>query len=557
MSCDPATGQNPTLAISKYTTWTTDGSDRLIAKHGSEPLCIECDVDVMESILSNLGAPVPLEELAGRVTIGRDALQANIEALLEAGLVATTQAEGSPSAPFVESIVVIGCNPLAAEIARALDALDVDLQVRSIEAESSPEGRRQTWLDGLDRVVTDLEKPLLVGAPTDATLETLLGINRRCLQIEAPWLPILFDGDSIRIGPTIVPHRAPCYCCLVEYETAERLAITPEFPQTPALHALRETWPLPGGGKASAQCIRAAADCALEIARLHSGDLPRLTGRQLLLAVNDNGGETESEIVFPAFSRCPACRGGARCDPIRVGPDHTLPAAGLALSHRPLQHSENGLRTVPQEEARQRIVETFARFGSTFRIVRCRYGPLAQLPTYRSISTGHIDRDLPYLIPEKRHTGKGTSEEQAYLSAAYEMAERVSASFWGQKELICARPSEVERTAIHRPRFVFRHAVSRRARSRPNRGRSTRRLGHGIQPVHRPGSARARQPRLPLTPRVSRQLRNGPIRRAGGGSDHRGCDPPRVARKRRARRLGGMAGEQDSVPQGRPRKRRL
>lgn len=453
MSSEPPTDRNPTYAISRYTTWTTSGPDRLIAKRGSEPVCIECDVDVMQSILSGLGAPGSLEDLAARVDINRNVLEANLQALLDSGLVTILEPpiERLPSEPFVGSIAVVGSDPLATEIVRTLELLEVDVPVRSIGAESRPDAAGgdagRAWLEELDRVLTDLENPLLVGAPTAATLKTLLDINRCCLRLEATWLPIFFDGDFIRIGPTIVPHRTPCYGCLVEHETAERLAMTPEFPQLTALRALRETWPLPRG-QASAYSAQAAADCAMEITRLLRGSPPRLTGRQRLLDVSSHRGDAEAEITFPAYSRCPACRGGARRDATRVGHDHSLPAGGRSLASRPLQHSENGLRTVRNEEARRRIVETFDRFGSTFRVVRCRYGPLARLPTYRSISTGYLDRQLPYLIPQKRHSGKGTSEEQAWLSAAYEMAERVSASFRGQKGLIVARPSEVERIAI-------------------------------------------------------------------------------------------------------------
>ena len=52
-------------------------------------------------------------------------------------------------------------------------------------------------------------------------------------------------------------------------------------------------------------------------------------------------------------------------------------------------------------------------------------GPLATLPSYRSLSTGHVSRAFPFVLPPKLHTGKGMSEAQAYLSAGFEMAERI------------------------------------------------------------------------------------------------------------------------------------
>lgn len=99
-------------------------------------------------------------------------------------------------------------------------------------------------------------------------------------------------------------------------------------------------------------------------------------------------------------------------------------------------------------DARRLIDRSFAPFGDTIRVERCNYGPLAHLPSYRSFSSGYVDRRLPFALPPKQHTGKGVSEAQAYLSAAYEMAERISAIFHGQSQIVQARPSEVRAHAI-------------------------------------------------------------------------------------------------------------
>ena len=69
---------------------------------------------------------------------------------------------------------------------------------------------------------------------------------------------------------------------------------------------------------------------------------------------------------------------------------------------------------------------------------------------------------LPFIIPDMTNRGKGITDEQAYISAAFELFERISSMYYGDVEMVRATHEEVKALAINVKAYIgrtFLHGV--------------------------------------------------------------------------------------------------
>jgi len=429
---------------------------QLIGKCRGEIFSMEGDAEMIESIFLHARQPVSVQALAEKLNMTPETLEPVIRMLLDSGLVtipADRELESQHSS-YIGSVILFGGTLLVNELARQLENLEFDLPVICLEGCSSG---HQNGMHMLEESLRSAEQPLLVGVPTGASIDDFLAINALCLQSGTPWLPFYFDGAASRIGPMVIPYKTPCFGCLTVYLKSQRQFLFPGFSQYQEESGLKESWDIPAKGGYGLTMLQLISEAIHEISVLrYSQQLPSMIGRQKRAALAGSLPVETEQITFEAQAGCPACYCGARTIPDSF--DNGLPGSVLFReSNRDdtlVQHDDGGLRSMNRSDARNKIVQAFAGFGTTFRITRCTYGPLSDLPSYRSHSSGYLSRDIPVLIPPKQHSGKGISEEQAFLSAAYEMAERVSAAYHAQIPLVSATPEKVRYCALDICRYL-------------------------------------------------------------------------------------------------------
>jgi bacteriocin biosynthesis cyclodehydratase domain-containing protein len=75
--------------------------------------------------------------------------------------------------------------------------------------------RRFEWRPlQLDSVTGEvLNADLVIHCPEEANSSALAHINEVCLQHDQPWLSARVNTSFAEVGPTILPHRGPCFRC--------------------------------------------------------------------------------------------------------------------------------------------------------------------------------------------------------------------------------------------------------------------------------------------------------------------------------------------------------
>ena len=153
-----------------------------------------------------------------------------------------------------------------------------------------------------------------------------------------------------------------------------------------------------------------------------------------------------AETLFEPITTCPACQG------LNLGYMAAAPATApnnpgrveISLSQHEVRHRDNGLRALDAEDARAMLDRALALLKTTVNIRLCRGGMLDDIiPSFRSSTSTFYSPDLPFTVYARKHWGKGLNERQAYLSAGFELVERICSEYSGQIEMLECPYSQV------------------------------------------------------------------------------------------------------------------
>ena len=337
------------------------------------------------------------------------------------------------------SLLVLGGGPLADAIAA------------SLAGATRPPALAPLRRDQLDAELSG--RDLAVAVIEDVPFAVPLDIARAALAVEVPVLYALVQRDgSIVLGPTMVPWKSPCFACSrlgAALRVAPPAAALDLLPQLSAgrIAAAAPPWFLP----------LAADEVLREVAAFFAGRYPRFLYQ--LVTIGPDGARASEELH--AVTDCPLCHGLNRRGIRRGRPE--LPAAGgPAWSGGAVVERAAGLRTVGPDEARRRAERAMDRLGLT--LVMEPADP-EETPLW-ALDSGcayfHVKREprfdpaMPW-IPRAETAaahGKGTSDQQAWCSAAFEWFERERGDYVGQVDIVRAAYREVADLALDVPRYL-------------------------------------------------------------------------------------------------------
>ncbi len=293
---------------------------------------------------------------------------------------------------------------------------------------------------------------LAVAVLEDVPFAVPLDITRAALAADVPVLFVLAQGDgSVVLGPTMVAWKSPCFACS-RLGAALRVA-PPEVARDllPHLRAGRvadaaPSWLLP----------LAADEVVRELAAFFTGVYPRFLYQ--LVTLHADGGRSAEEVQ--PTTDCPLCHGMNRRGIRRGRP--TLPEANLRWSGGGVVERAAGLRTVGPLEARRRAEHAMGVLGVDITM----QPPDPEATPEWALASGcayflarrepRFDPSRPWLIRAVTAPayGKGTSEEQAWCSAAFEWFERERGDYAGDVEIVRAAWREVSDMALDVPRYL-------------------------------------------------------------------------------------------------------
>ncbi len=288
----------------------------------------------------------------------------------------------------------------------------------------------------------------LAVCPENMNYLKLSALNRACITLRLPWVLGYFNGGSLILGPTVIPLKTPCLECLSEH----RLRAL-----DPALGIGREDFmrcvenhPFPAGESWEGSIRWTAWLMVEEMKRLISSQSPPMYMKRQIqiprLAVPQM-----AETLFEPITTCPACQG------LNLGYMAAAPATApnnpgrveISLSQNEVRHRDNGLRALDAEDARAMLDRALALLKTTVNIRLCRGGMLDDIiPSFRSSTSTFYSPELPFTVYARKHWGKGLNERQAYLSAGFELVERICSEYSGQIEMLQCPYSQVKDHAL-------------------------------------------------------------------------------------------------------------
>jgi len=316
----------------------------------------------------------------------------------------------------------------------------------------------------LQSLLKSFKHDFLIVSPDKCTYGWLIGLNDTCLGLDIPFLFCYYNGNEIVLGPTVIPRKTPCYGCLIEHRRCYMQKKGNVQLCFDDLLPLIEAWPIPQSRFAQSIIEWVASYVVFEAQKLQQTEcLPSLIKKQL--RVSPSISHHLKQVTFSAITTCPSCSGMNRKLIIFSDKGQLHPPLGkeILLKDRPVVYRQGGYRSVRGKEARKMIDWALDRLDLEINIEKITSGSLDNIIfRYKAKVKARNNKKLPFVIPKYHSRGKGITEEQAYLSATFELFERISSEYYGDIEIIRARYREVKDLAIDLPSHigqVFHHGV--------------------------------------------------------------------------------------------------
>ncbi len=287
-----------------------------------------------------------------------------------------------------------------------------------------------------------------VVSPAEANYDQLTKINRCLIKYSLPYLPFYFDGSSMVLGPVIIPGKTACWECLVTHRLN---TINEKLPASQHVFA-SDIGYLQFAFKLDNKFNRAErayfCEMVLQEAKRFMVDGTKLEFLEHEKHYVASYSAPKQDVVFLPTTACGCCHG--------LSQNYTQWADGLQPCLKEVQSTQKekicytigGMRSRGDVDAKQFITDAIKRAGLCIDVQRI-HTPFDQIvPVFRAQTNVSPNNRTPYYFRNIVSRGKGLTENQAYLSASFEMAERLSASFFGDLPLVEAPYKAVKDVAM-------------------------------------------------------------------------------------------------------------
>jgi thiazole/oxazole-forming peptide maturase SagD family component len=452
------------LRINPFVSMTFKESDIVIASLYGKIKKIKCDVTIFKEILSFMDGVRSINQILNilKHKYSEEFLNRVFSILTESEIIVTNSIEPSQQKSLISAdyeinntlieklkVTPVGTTGSGLIAQSVMDIMEEICGNSSFKMFDVKMGVNEN-IEHLIEIFKESNIDFLIACPEKATYGWLWTINEVCLALKLPWLICYFNGKNIILGPTLIPGKTPCYGCLLEYRLNHIYENSGLKLSLKDIFKIVECWPLPRTSMMSIIGKWVGGLIVSEALRLIDGTVyPQFIKRQIYipsyLTTSFKG------VHFEAITTCMSCHGLNR-DNLTIGrPRVFVPPDGsqVIVKNIPLQHTDGGYRALAAEDARKLINNTLKKMGISVKIEKSTKGPLDEiLPSYMAQISNFYSKDFPVLITEKNQWGKGVTDEQAFLSGAFELFERICSEYHGNVEMIRAPYRDVQNIAI-------------------------------------------------------------------------------------------------------------
>lgn len=451
--------------INKSLSWNAKGLNVVVARVEGVTKLLGCSPDYFSKIMSVIDGTRTFRDVVKILSreSSEDLVEKSLNSLrTERIIVCETNDRGKGGGSIGDWVAVLGDGALSGTLCKMLDSDMGEFGYRHLEL-----GRG--LVEGVTGLRLSLEKQLddrcvfIIACPDQATYEMLLVVNDLSIETGIPVVFCYFNGVGIKIGPTVIPWMTACFGCLLALDYSHLGKDSGIKLELGDILPLVDAWPIDDCMYDVAALKWASRYVVSDVVEfLHSGRIPRLVKKQIL--VPPYVGEDHGNKNFEPISTCSSCSGMNRRGPVSAAEAKPGLSANVTLIDKEAVYQTGGLRSVTGDGANEIINDALKRIDHEVNVERSMITALDRfLFKYIATIVGKHNPRLPFLMPPFwMSRGKGLTDEQAYLSAAFELFERLSAIYQGDMEIVRASYKEVQETAIDVSSFigeVFFHNV--------------------------------------------------------------------------------------------------
>lgn len=292
--------------------------------------------------------------------------------------------------------------------------------------------------------------------PNDMSYGEALAVNKTLYAFQKPFAVCRYTGEDFIVGPLVFPWKTTC----IECHASQHLMILNEGEEiTNVKNDIKDL-----------SFSRRTIDydcCELKyVLYLVLQDLAKICAKKANFQLINKEVHTNhfdlSKLITKRFScttECTCCR--SRNKNYQIFSDRetlTPPIAPDILKEDPIKYATGGLRSVTAEETEQLVSKALASMRLDIQIKQGVENAITEIiPVYHSILKMSHKNNTPYFFDSQRSYGKGINPKQAYFSAAFEMFERLSARYLGEKEIVCGRYCDLKEWCADISSFVHLH----------------------------------------------------------------------------------------------------
>ncbi len=398
--------------------------DGILASVNGELKKLECDHKVLTEVLKKADKPAKYtditEELVGKYE--REEVEAFLDVLVDEGLFKAWD-EGSPVGVKLR---IVGEGRLTSFIKYELPA-DISV-IETVSADEYLESDHKA-----DGTVT-----LIVSEDND--IGTVVRLNEKLVKEENPFTMITVLYDKVLLGPSVVPWKSACIGCYYTHQLEQLNSVSESdlcFRDIEKLShsVMPEKLPVDIG-----TYIKKALD---EVRIISSKSaLPSYVNK--ICEYDLRNCSRLKDISFPPTTACPCCNGMNKhvisYKEYRESTDDSL----RFLSEEKILYKTGGFRSADADETEKLLDDVVERTGIEVTVEEAEDNPLAEvMPSFGASIKTNCNNKTPFIFQAINSQGKGLNPRQAYFSACFELFERLSARYYGDKRIIRATPGEV------------------------------------------------------------------------------------------------------------------
>lgn len=294
------------------------------------------------------------------------------------------------------------------------------------------------------------ETKFIIFAPDVCTCQEALDMNRMLYRIGIPYIVFRFDGKNGILGPHIIPGETSCIeCCMKQRLNVFRIKYEREV-DISSLYSLpfaKHYESAPGEGWLSI-CFQTLLE-EMAVSLNTADKQPNLINKEVFIDFS-NAGSVKTNTYAPT-SDCQTCN---NINPQRhfIEKQHldSVPVYTVPFSGKKIVYKTGGLRSVDRKQAKEILTGALSELDVTVKIELDETNPFADiLPVYHSHLEKNYKSRTKIIFEEQLSHGKGMDREQAFLSAGYELVERISARYYGDVDLITGAYSDLKEYCMH------------------------------------------------------------------------------------------------------------